>query len=374
MRLKDSTVARSDRALVQAASDLGADAPRPLLSEALAGDPAWRQAARAAQSRCAKLCAEEQGRKAMRKNGISEAVIDATTPEELRRKGTAKARNAAFDAGVREGLVTKDMTRGQGETAKARNTAFDAGVREGLVTKDMTRGQGETAKASNAARSANLQAAARQGLIKEGMTRGQGATALARNRAFDAGAREGLIEEGMTRGQGEMARANQGALKKATERGIIVGKVSGAEAARALARASNTAKGSKTARQALESCVDLFTDPSRATRLADLLRQQLGKIIDDPSDRVTWAALLRAAAESPGTQGKRHPAYLGIFQREIPKKAPTRAELQEMTDKHAWAWMRPTFRCALPSGPGNMLDAVQFRQECHCAQCNGHLV
>jgi len=151
----------------------------------------------------------------------------------------------------------------------------------------------------------------------------------------------------MTRGQAEMARANQGALKKATERGIVVGKVSGNEAARALAAASSTAKGSKTARQALESCVELFTDPSRATRLADLLRQQLRKIIDDPSDRVTWVALLRAAAESPGTGRQPHPEYLGITQRELPRQAPTSAELREMTDEHAWAWCVYYFRTSL---------------------------
>jgi len=176
------------------------------------------------------------------------------------------------------------------------------------------------------------------------MTRGQGETARARNSAFEAAARQGLLREGMTRGQGGVQMSYQAALKKATERGIVTGKVSGKEALNALAAAVNIAKGAKTARQALESCVELFTDPSRATRLAGLLRQQLGKIIADPTDRVTWAALLHAAAESPGISGRPHPEMLGVVVRELPRRAPTLAELRTMSDKAAWAWCVLYFR------------------------------
>ena len=143
---------------------------------------------------------------------------------------------------------------------------------------------------------------------------------------------------------GEMARPHQAALKKAAERGIVVGKVSGAAAAAALSAVIHLTKGAKTARQALESCVELFTDPSRATRLAGLLQQQLGKIIVDPSNRVTWAALLHATAESPGIRGRPLPEMLGFTQSGLPRKAPTRAELQKMDDKRAWAWCVNYFR------------------------------
>jgi hypothetical protein len=102
--------------------------------------------------------------------------------------------------------------------------------------------------------------------------------------------------------------SRQAHLKKAIDRELVSGNVTPDQASVALMAAAKTAGGAKTARQALKTCVDLATDPSRVTPLASLIRQQLGPhTVADPHNRVTWAALLHAAAESAGRQGRAPP-------------------------------------------------------------------
>ena len=104
-----------------------------------------------------------------------------------------------------------------------------------------------------------------------------------------------------------------GSFEEGNDRGLVTGKVSAEEASVALMKAGNIAKGAKTVRRALETCVNLATDPSRVTRLASLIRQQLGPhTVADPYNRVTWAALLHAAAESATKKGRPQPEMLGV--------------------------------------------------------------
>ena len=99
----------------------------------------------------------------MRAEGHSEEEIGRTDPKELRCWGTAaalaKARDAAFQAAAREGLLREGMTRGQGEEAVASEGALRAAARQGLLREGMTRGQGQVQ-------------CARQAHLKKAMTEG----------------------------------------------------------------------------------------------------------------------------------------------------------------------------------------------------------